>query len=111
MYKIVTSPIFKICLDRLVHFLEHKHSITKASETKQIIKKSILDNLSENPEIAPISQRLVKLGIKDYRQYMLDKHNIVFYRIDKANKKIILLAVMDSRQNIQKLLSEVMLIS
>ena len=111
MYKIVASPTFKICLKRLIHFLTTKYSSTLALETKQVIKKSVLENLPINPYIAPISDRLIDLGIKDYHQYLIDEHNIVFYRIDEANKRVILLLVMDSRQNIQKLLSDVMLIS
>lgn len=66
-----------------------------------------MENLPNNPYIAPISDRLIDLGIKDYRQGLIDEHNIVFYRVDEENKQIMLLTVMDSRQNIQKLLSEV----
>ena len=111
MYKIVASPVFKICLRRLVHFLSIKFSAKLALETKQLIKNSILGNLSDNPYIAPISDHLVDLGIKEYRLYLIDQHNIVFYRIDEENRRIILLAVMDNRQSIQKLLSEVVLLS
>ena len=111
MYKIVTSPTFKLCLKRLVHFLTTKYSSNLALETKQAIKNSVLENLPSNPYIAPISDRLIDLGIKDYRQYLIDEHNIVFYRIDEPNKRVILLLVMDSRQNIQKLLSDIILLS
>jgi len=111
MYQIVASPIFKVCLDRLIHFLEHKYSSEIAVEAKQTIKNTLQKTLSQNPKIVPVSQRLIDLGIKDYRQYLIDKHNLVFYRVDDENKKIILLAVIDSRQNIQKLLSEVILLS
>ena len=111
MYKVVASPTFKLCLIRLVHFLTIKYSSTRAIDTKQIIRKSIKEKLSGNPYLAPVSDRLIDLGIKEYRQYSIDEHNIVFYRIDKERQHIILLAVMDCRQSIQKLLSEVMLLS
>ena len=111
MYKIVASRTFKLCLDRLVHFLTRKYSAEFAQQIKQTIKKAILENLSSNPFVAPVSERLVELGIKEYRQCLIEEHNIVFYRVDKNEKKVVLLAVMDSRQSIQKLLSEIMLLS
>jgi plasmid stabilization system protein ParE len=88
-----------------------KYSTAKAKETKQLIKDTLLKKLCKSPDIAPVSQRLLDLGIRDYRQYLIGQNNIVFYRVDDANKKIILLAVMDSRQSIQKLLSEILLLS
>lgn len=111
MYKIVASPTFKICLDRLIYFLSIKYSSKLASETKQIIKNSIQKNLSENPHLAPISNRLVELGIRKYHQYAVDRHNLIFFKINEEKKEVVLLAVMDSRQEIRKLLSEVLLLS
>jgi len=111
MYEIVATPTFKLCLDRLVHFLETKYSRQKAQKSKSHIKKNLSENLSQNPHIAPISDRLIDIGIKDYRQYSVDEHNMVFYRINENKKRVVLLAVMDSRQNIQKLLLDVLLLS
>lgn len=51
MYTIVASPTFKLCLKRLVHFLDVKYSAQHARDTKQNIKKSIEDNLPNNPYI------------------------------------------------------------
>ncbi len=110
MYEIVTSPTFKLCLKRLVHFLTVKYSANLSLETKRTIKNSVLKNLPNNPYLAPISDRLIDLGIKDYRQHLIDEHNIVFYRIHEEKKQIVLLVVMDSRQNIQKLLSDLILL-
>ncbi|PHS19606.1 MAG: hypothetical protein COA86_03960 [Kangiella sp.] len=110
MYKIVTTPVFKLCLNRLLHFLKSKYSAQLATDTKEQIKKAIIQKLSENPFVAPISERLIDLGITEYRQVMVDEQNIVFYRIDEDQKEVTLLAVMDSRQSIQKLLSEVVLL-
>ena len=111
MYEVVATPAFKLCLDRLICFLKTKYSPRKAQAIKSKIKKKLTINLSENPHIAPISNRLIELGIKDFRQYPVDEHNMVFYRINEDKKQIVLLAVMDGRQNIQKLLLEVMLLS
>jgi plasmid stabilization system protein ParE len=111
MYEVVATPVFKLCLDRLICFLETKYSPRKAQATKSKIKKYLATNLSENQHIAPISNRLIELGIKNFRQYPVDEHNMVFYRINEDKKQLVLLAVMDSRQNIQKLLLEVMLLN
>jgi len=111
MYEIVATPAFKLCLDRLIHFLETRYSPQKARKTKSHIKKVLAKDLSKNPHIAPVSDRLIDIGITEYRQYAVDEHNMVFYRINESRKQVILLAVMDSRQNIQKLLLDVLLLS
>ena len=111
MYEIVATPAFKLCLNRLIHFLETKYSPQKARKTKSHIKKVLAENLSKNPHIAPVSNRLIDIGITEYRQYPVDEHNMVFYRINESRKQVILLAIMDSRQNIQKLLLDVLLLS
>lgn len=109
-YKIVASPAFKSSLQRFKYFLESKYSKKLAVDTVKHIKQRISQNLSRNPEIAPISQRLVELGVTQYRQYTIDEHNLVFYRVDEENETIVLLAVMDSRQSLQKLLYEVLVL-
>ena len=111
MYEILASPFFKITLKRLIDFITAKHSKALAEETRQFIKKAILDNLPTNPYFAPVGSRLIDLGIKEYRQYQIDQHNTVFYRVYEAHKVFVLLAVMDRRQSIQKLLSEVLLLA
>jgi len=111
MYEIVATPTFKLCLDRLIHFLETKYSPQKARKTKSHIKKVLAENLSKNLHIAPVSDRLIDIGITQYRQYSVDEHNMVFYRINESKKRVVLLAVIDSRQNIQKLLLDVLLLS
>ncbi|MCJ8274242.1 MAG: hypothetical protein MJK04_33200 [Psychrosphaera sp.] len=45
------------------------------------IKTKVNAKLSVNPSIVPTSQRLLSLGIYQSRQWAVDKHNIVFYRI------------------------------
>ena len=111
MYQIVATPTFKLCLDRLIHFLEIKYSPQKAQNTKSHSKNILAKNLSQNPHIAPVSNRLLEIGIRDYRQYAVDEHNLVFFRINENEKQVVLIAVMDSRQSIQKLLLEVLLLS
>lgn len=111
MYEVVATPTFKLCLDRLIHFLEIKYSPQKARKTKSHIKEILAKNLSQNPHLAPVSNRLIDIGIRDYRQYPVDEHNMVFYRINEDKKRVVLIAVMDSRQSLQKLLLDVLLLS
>jgi toxin ParE1/3/4 len=110
-YQIAASPIFKITLARFSAFLTRKYSASLASKTKKSVKSYIKKFLTINPHIGPPSERLIELGIKEYRQLTVDEHNIVFYRIDSVRKKVTLLAVMDGRQSIEKLLYEVNLLS
>ncbi|MDQ7051329.1 MAG: hypothetical protein Q9M92_18090 [Enterobacterales bacterium] len=110
-YKIVASSTFELSLNRWMHFLSRKYSAKLAVEIKLSVKQSLKYKLSENPYLAPISDRLIDLGIKDYRQYALDSHNIIFYRINEVKKQVVLLIVMDSRQSIQKLLADIVLLT
>jgi len=111
VHQLTASPLFKLSLTRLIHFLSTKYTVPFAQETKQKIKIALQENLISNPYIAPISDRLIELGINQYRQYQIDQHNMIFYRVDELNKTITLLLVMDARQSIQKLLSEILLLS
>ena len=111
MYQIIATPTFKVTLQRLVHFLEVKYSEEKARQISHQIKTTLTKKLAKNPEIAPLSPRLISLGINQYRQFQIDEHNIVFYKIIEKKKRVLLLAVMDSRQSLQKLLQEVALLS
>ncbi|MBL4910173.1 MAG: type II toxin-antitoxin system RelE/ParE family toxin [Alteromonadaceae bacterium] len=118
-YRLIATPVFKLSLQRLSHFLTRKFNGQLAQKNKQQLKQKLM-LLTKQPYIAPISERLLELGICDYRQWLVDEHNIVFYRIDeqenyqqtnKQQTKIILLLVMDSRQGMQKLLYDLLLIS
>ena len=110
MYNVVASPAFKASLKRFRYFLENKYSKNLANDTEKKIRRKIELNLAQNPEIAPLSERLVGLGINRYRQYRIDEHNLVFYRIDEKEKTVLLLAIMDSRQSVEKVLFEVMIL-
>lgn len=65
-----------------------------------------MTELSRNPFSAPISERLTALGFMDYRQLLIDQHNLIYYRIDEEANKVVLLLVMDSRQSIEQILYE-----
>ena len=109
-YQLVFSPVFKVTLRRLCSFLIRKYSEKLANNTKKSIRNGIEEKLLSDPFIGPICDRLLDLGVAEYRQLIIDKRNIVIYRVDTEQEKIIVLLVFDSRQSIEKLLSEVNLI-
>jgi len=108
-FQIVATPVFKTTLKKLSIFLTRKHSAVVAEEAKKLIKQKVVD-LSSHPFSSPVSERLSALGFIDYRQMQVDHHNLVFYRVDEKEGKVVLIAVMDSRQSIEQLLYETMLI-
>lgn len=105
-YQILATPVFKITLKKLCTFLERKYGKAKANEAKNAIKLKIASTLQTDPYHAPVSERLIEFGIPDYRQLRIEQHNIVFFRVDESKKRVVLLAAMDSRQSIEKLLFE-----
>ncbi|HEY0922955.1 hypothetical protein [Rheinheimera pacifica] len=109
-FAIVASPLFKLSQQRLAAFLTEKYSATLTQNTLMNIKQRIKQDLATHPTLAPISERLLALGIADYRQWQVDQHNLLFYRLDEQKQRIELLLLMDSRQNLQKLLFELMLL-
>lgn len=109
-FLIVSSPLFKLSVQRFRAFLNDKYGEQKAAETLNTIQQRILQHLPGTPEIAPISERLLALGITDYRQWQLDKHNLLFYSVNQQQQQVELLLLMDSRQSLQKLLFELNLL-
>lgn len=109
-FRIVASPLFKLSLQRLKAFLTSSFGDELATTTLATIQLQINQQLPTQPELAPISERLLELGIPDYRQWQLDKHNLLFYRVNEADQRIELLLVMDSRQSLRKLLFELNLL-
>jgi len=110
VYTLVTSEAFKHSLERLYAFMSKKYGEDVARKHKKSLRNNIVSRLTANPYIAPVSDRLLSLGISEYRQWNIDEHNILYFKINEERKQIELLAVMDSRQSIQKLLFEIMLL-
>lgn len=109
-FSITTSPVFRLSVQRLKAFLTEKYGESSATEALTGIKQQIEQYLPSTPEIAPISERLLALGIVDYRQWQLDKHNILFYKANSQHQTVELLLVIDSRQSLRKLLFELNLL-
>jgi plasmid stabilization system protein ParE len=49
-----------------------------------------------------VSERLATIGVTEYRQLLVADHKLIFYKIE--DKKLIILAVMDTRQDINEVL-------
>ncbi|EGN75595.1 hypothetical protein A28LD_0640 [Idiomarina sp. A28L] len=129
-YKIVASPVFKRSLQRLRAFLSEQFGEKVAHSVSENIKLKITEQLTQNPFSGTISERLFQLGLTEYRQLLIDEHNLVFYVVRNAvrnavinanssadspkdtdnEQEVQLLLVMDSRQSIQKLLFELNLL-
>ncbi len=113
-FQIVASPLFKLSLQRLRAFLTTAYGEEFAATALAFIQQQISQQLPAQPhtheKLAPISERLLELGIPDYRQWQLDKHNLLFYRVNEAEHRIELLLMMDSRQSLRKLLFELNLL-
>lgn len=106
-YKIVYTPAFKTTLSRLTYFLEKNYSTELALQVKKEIRSAINTSLKSNPFLGPISDRLADLGITQYRQWLVDQHNLVFYKIEAEH--IVVLAVINTRQSIRDVLYDVLL--
>lgn len=109
-YTIVASRVFQLSVGRFRSFVEGQHSAAMAANLVSRIKTKISQELTLNPHIAPVSERLLSLGIAEYRQWLVDDHNIVMYRIDEESRCIELLLLMSTKQSIEKLLYEVNLL-
>lgn len=110
-YRIVASGVFRLSVQRLKGFLSHQYSTELADKTLLEVQQKIGQALPKNPRIAPISERLLELGVQHYRQWHIDQHYIVLYRLDERRKAVELLLIMDARQSLRKLLFEVNLLS
>lgn len=110
LYTIKASRVFRLSATRFRSFLENKYSASLADNVIADLKTKINEQLSVNPKVGPISDRLLNLGVADYRQWLVDGHNLVFYKVDDANRKVELLLVMSTKQSIRKLLFEVNLL-
>lgn len=108
-FQVVATPVFKATLKKLSAFLTRKHGAVVADDARNSIKQQVLA-LSLHPFSSPISERLAALGFMDYHQMQVAQHNLVFYRVDEEASKVVLIAVMDSRQSIEQLLYETMLV-
>lgn len=110
-YQLVATPVFKQSLKRLRQFLASHQGGDFAASNQCALQEKIARILPTQPRLAPVSERLAALGVVGYRQWFVDGHNVIFYRLDEAGERIILLLVMDSRQDIQTLLYDLLVLA
>ena len=108
-YQLKFSPAIKICLQRLMSFLQIKYSTEVAISARDQIKQRVTV-LAEQPEIGPICQRLLDLGVAGYRELLIDEHDLLIYKVDSEAGVISVLLVFDTRQSLQKLLTDIQLV-
>lgn len=109
VYQVIATPVFKTTVKQWHSFLRRKYGIETADQTLELVKQHTA-KLSAQPYIAPLSERLAVLGFTGYRQLVIDRRNLVFYRIDEQSKKVVLIALMDSRQSVEQLLFDVLML-
>lgn len=109
-YSVVASHVFKLTLRKHQSFLRRKFSGELAAKTKSRIKQAVVEQLGCNPYLGRQSDRLLTIGLYDYREWLIDDHNLVLYRVDDEQKTVVLLLILDTRQSLQKLLFEVNLL-
>lgn len=110
LYIVEASRVFKLSTRRFRSFIEHNYSVAIADNVIANIKTKIKEQLPVNPKLGLISERLLSLGVADYRQWLVDDYSLVFYKVDEANQKVELLLLMSTKQSIRKLLFEVNLL-
>ena len=68
MYTPVASNVFKHSVGRLRAFLSKKYDDKLAGKQIESLRNDIEGKLCTNPYIAPVSERLLALGMPEYRQ-------------------------------------------
>jgi plasmid stabilization system protein ParE len=89
--KIRWSPEADATFDSIVHYLETEWT---EKEVRKFVAKTLklIGQISENPKMFKAS------GVEKVRKATVAKHNSLFYLIDEANQRIILLTFWDNRQ-------------
>lgn len=91
--EVVWSAKARITYFRILDYLDEnwtKKEIIQFNERTQIVIGAIL----KNPGIFPASDKK-----PDIRKALIDKNNLLFYKIDLIDQKIYLLTFYDSRQD------------
>jgi len=106
-YKIEATSVFKLSQQRLFTFLSKNYSQALAIKNKKKLKEYITSRLETTPFAAPVSERMLSMGLSEYRQLHVPEHNIVIYTVNEHVKLVTLILVSDARQSIRKLLYDI----
>lgn len=97
--EVIWSAKARITYFRILDYLDDnwtKKEMIQFNERIQIVIGAII----KNPGIFPVSTKN-----KEIRKALIDRNNILFYKIDLYHQKIYLLTFFDSRQDPQKLIT------
>ena len=95
-YEVIRTDTADALISKIVLFVAERFGADTALEKLDELEKSIL-SLGDNPYIGE-SPRYPILKRQGYKVLILEK-DLVFYKIDDINKKIIVYAVVDQRQD------------
>ena len=95
-YEIVRTETADACIRKIILYVAQNFGNRVALEKLDHIEKRILE-LADKPYIGTDPNYLV-LKRQGYKVLVLEK-DLVFYKIDEENKKVIIYAVVDQRQD------------
>ena len=95
-YEIVRTETADACMRKIILYVVQNFGNRVALEKLDHIEKRILE-LADKPYIGTDPNYLV-LKRQGYKVLVLEK-DLVFYKIDEENKKVIIYAVVDQRQD------------
>ena len=95
-YEIVRTETADACMRKIILYVAQNFGNRVALEKLDHIEKRILE-LADKPYIGTDPNYLV-LKRQGYKVLVLKK-DLVFYKIDEENKKVIIYAVVDQRQD------------
>ena len=95
-YEIVRTETADACMRKIILYVAQNFGNRVALEKLDHIEKRILE-LADKPYIGTDPNYLV-LKRQGYKVLVLEK-DLVFYKIDEVNKKVIIYAVVDQRQD------------
>lgn len=95
-YEIIRTDTADAGIRKIILYIAHNFGKTVALEKLDEIEKRILE-LGEDPYIG-IEPRYLVLKRQGYKVLILEK-DLVFYKIDEEEKKVVIYAVVDQRQD------------
>lgn len=95
-YEVIRTETADANIRKIILYIAHNFGNTVALEKLDEIERQIL-NLGNDPYIGTDPRYLI-LKRQGYKVLILDK-DLVFYKIDETNKKVIIYAVVDMRQD------------
>ena len=95
-YEIIRTDTADAGIRKIILYVAQNFGNTVALEKLDQIEKRILD-LGDDPYIGT-DRRYLVLKRQGYRVLVLEK-DLVFYKIDEGNKKVVVYAIVDQRQD------------